>query len=248
MDDEQSLLAEPTPEPRASTAAEAFARLEAQVASLNGRVAMMTRALEHIAIERQSIEVPDYSSTLGKISSVLTDMGKRTKAMEDAPAMQMTPESMAERINKAAEGARRADDAAFRQWDKLLEAKVQRVETIIGTADTKDQQKTMLLTVGIASGVTAFLLGIFLPVLILRALPESWHKPESMAAWVMGEASLWHAGIRLMRAENPDGWDEIALAWKMRLDNREAIIECEQAAAKANRRVSCVIRVGSVQL
>ena len=60
MDDEQSLLNEPEPEPRPNAAAEAFAHLSERVAAmeerLDGRMAVMARALEHIAIEKQSLE------------------------------------------------------------------------------------------------------------------------------------------------------------------------------------------------
>ena len=63
--DEQSLPNEPEPQPQAGTAAEAFTRLAARVEAMegrfDGRLAVIARALEHIAIEKQSIEVPDYN-------------------------------------------------------------------------------------------------------------------------------------------------------------------------------------------
>ena len=100
MDDEQNLLNEP--EPRPDTAAQAFGRLEARVSGmeqrLDGRLSMLTRAVEHITIERQSLEIPDYSPTLAKHGGHLAAMAGQMKRLADAPAMQLTPESMAERM------------------------------------------------------------------------------------------------------------------------------------------------------
>ncbi|WP_454887400.1 DUF6118 family protein [Sphingomonas oryzagri] len=249
MDDEHALLDEPAATPPTNTAAEAFARLAARVEGmeerLDGRMAMMTRALEHIAIEKQGIEIPDYNPTLTRMSGHLADVGKRMKAVESAPALQMTPESMAERIGKAAETARKADDTAFRQWDKLLDAKVRQVEAIIGTADTRDRQKTMLLAVGLATGFVAFLSGIFLPVMVLRALPARWHEPEAMAAWVMGEPGFIDAGARLLHVGDPAGWQAVRAAAEMRHANRDTIAACEGAAVKAKAPVRCTIRIGN---
>ncbi|WP_213978884.1 DUF6118 family protein [Sphingomonas sp. dw_22] len=245
MDDEQSLLSEPQARP--STAAEAFARLEARVAAMelrmDGRMAMMTRALEHIAIEKQTIEIPDYNPTLGKISGHLADMGKRVKAMEESPAMEMTPEAMAGRISKAAEAARQADNAAFRLWDRALDEKVRMVETIIGTANTWEQQKSTLWMTGYIVGLTAFLSGIFLPVIVFQQLPGSWHRPEKMAAWVMGEPTLAGAGVRLLRLGDPEGWDTVTAAARMRRENRDAIAACEHAAIKARKPLQCSINI-----
>lgn len=248
MDDEQALLTEPEPDPRLNTAAEAFARLETRVAGMekrmDGRMAVMTRALEHIAIEKQSFEIPDYNPTLARMNGALADMTKRMKGVEGSPSLQITPESMAERISKAAETARTADNAAFSQWDKILDARVRQVETIIGTANTIDQQKTTLLAVGVIVGFVAFLSGIFLPVMVVRALPISWHKPEAMAAWVMGEPNLIDAGARLLRAGDPAGWQALTAAAEMRRGNRDAIAACERGAAKAKKPVRCTIRIG----
>ena len=81
---------EPEPEPDPATldtagdpAAEAFARLE-------GELALMRRAVQHLAAERADIVIPDYGPTL-------TDMAKRMGAISESlkgiarhPALQMT--------------------------------------------------------------------------------------------------------------------------------------------------------------
>jgi hypothetical protein len=92
MHDEQSLATGPDSAPPPGSAAEAFSDLAARVAvmgeRLDGRMAVMARALEHIAAEKPAIEIPDYGNTLAK-------MAKSLVAIEGKPAMQMTPEDMA---------------------------------------------------------------------------------------------------------------------------------------------------------
>ena len=78
-DVELSLDVEPEPEPEpdppvpevaGDPAAEAFARLE-------GELALMRRAVQHLAAERADIVIPDYGPTL-------TDMVKRIAARKAA--------------------------------------------------------------------------------------------------------------------------------------------------------------------
>lgn len=65
--------------------------------------------------------------------------------------------------------------------------------------------------------------------------PQSWLWPEGVARRTLGEATLWDAGIRLMRAGNPEGWRAIVDAADMRRANSDTITACEKVAAKANR-------------
>jgi len=60
----------PVPEAAGDPAAEAFARLE-------GELALMRRAVQHLAAERADIVIPDYGATL-------TDMAKRMGAISES--------------------------------------------------------------------------------------------------------------------------------------------------------------------
>ncbi len=245
MDDEQSLLVEPTPEPRASTAAEAFAQLEAQVTSLGGRVAMMTRALEHIAIERQSIEVPDYSSTLGKIGSVLTDIGKRLNAIEQSPALEITPESMANRITEAASAAREIDRATIRKAQELQQQTNADSNKVIGRVRTRTEHRRELLYCGLSVTIAVSLLDLVYPGWAANLGPRSWLLPERVARRVLGEPTLWDAGSRLMRAAHPQRWRTITSALRIRRGNEDAIAACERAVAITKQTVRCAITIGN---
>ena len=247
MDDAQSLLNEPEPEPRPNAAAEAFAHLAERVAAmeerLDGRMAVMARALEHIAIEKQSLEFPDYGPTLAKMNSYLATLAGQTKNIMDAPAMQLTPESMAKRIDVAADAARATDKATIKKsLDLHHQAHADHMRAI-GTVRTKQEQRWQMFCCGGGVALATALLWLIYPGWAASIGPQSWHWPEQVARSTLGEPSLWDAGIRLMRAGNPDGWQAIVDAADLARENRDTIATCEKAAAKAGKPVRCTISI-----
>ena len=87
------------PEPDPAT--RAFARLE-------GEMALLRRAVEHLATEKAEIEIPDYSNTLAQIA-------KSQIAIERKPAMQMTPEDVEARMTAAAVQVRNDERSSSRK-------------------------------------------------------------------------------------------------------------------------------------
>ena len=247
MDDAQSLLNEPEPEPRPNAAAEAFARLSERVAAmeerLEGRMAVMARALEHIAVEKQSLEFPDYGPTLAKMNGYLATLAGQTKTIMDAPAMQLTPESMAERIDVAADAARATDKATIKKSQELHHQAHADLMRAIGTVRTKREQRWQMFYCGGGATLAVSLLWLIYPGWAASIGPQSWLWPERVARRTLGEASLWDAGIRLMRTENPDGWQVIVDAADLARENRDSISACQKAAAKAKGPVSCTVSV-----
>jgi hypothetical protein len=245
MDDEQSLLNEP--EPRANTAAEAFAHLSERVAAmeerLDGRMAVMARALEHIAVEKQSLEFPDYGPTLAKMSGYLATLAGQTKKIMDAPAMQLTPENMAERIGEAAQAARATDRATIKKSQELHHQAYADQMRAVGTIRTKQEQHWHMLYCGGGAALAISFLWLIYPGWAASIGPQSWLWPERVARRTLGEPTLWDAGIRLMRAGNPDGWQAIVDAADLARENRDSIGACQKAAAKAKGPVSCTVRV-----
>ncbi len=241
MDEQQ--LPSNAPEPGPETAAEAFARLDDRVAGLDGRIALMVRAVEHMAAERLSIEIPDYNPTLEKTNAYLAAIHKRLKAIEDAPALDMTPEDMGARIASAAQQARKNDRTSIQKVQQSQAAVVQELRQIINKARTREQQRKYLWW-GIGGGLFAgCLLWSILPGVILRILPQSWHMPENMARHIVGEATLWDAGSRLMRAGSPEAWDAIVETAEIRRANRDAIETCRKRSDKTKKPVRCTIQV-----
>ncbi|RJG57267.1 hypothetical protein D0Z70_03415 [Sphingobium terrigena] len=247
MDDEQSLLNESEPEPRSNAAADAFAHLSERVAAmeerLDGRMAVMARALEHIAIEKQSMEFPDYGPTLAQMNGYLAKVAGQTKTIMDAPAMQLTPESMAERIGEAAMAARETDRVTIKKSVELHhQVQVDQMRAI-GTIRTKMEQRWQMFYCGGGAALVILLLWLIYPGWAASIGPQSWHWPERVARRTLGEASLWDAGIRLMRVGNPDGWQVILDAADLARENRDTIAACENAAVKSKKPVRCTISI-----
>ncbi|MDZ7923060.1 MAG: DUF6118 family protein [Marinagarivorans sp.] len=247
MDDEQSLLNEPEPEPRPNAAAEAFAHLSERVAAmeerLEGRMAVMARALEHIAVEKQSLEFPDYGPTLAKMNGYLATLAGQTKKIMEAPAMQLTPESMAERIDVAADAARATDKATIKKSLELHHQVHADQMRAVGTIRTKQEQRWHMLYCGGGAALAMSLLWLIYPGWAASIGPQSWLWPERVARRTLGEPSLWDAGIRLMRAENPEGWQMIVDAADLARDNRDTIAACEKEAAKMKEPIGCTISI-----
>jgi C4-dicarboxylate-specific signal transduction histidine kinase len=68
----------------------------------------MRRAVQHLAAERADIVIPDYGTTLTDMAKRMGAISESLKGMAGHPAMQMTPDSIGNRIAAAAEAARRS--------------------------------------------------------------------------------------------------------------------------------------------
>jgi hypothetical protein len=229
MNSDRQLPRLPYDEPDSDPATRAFTRLE-------GEMAMMRRAVEHLATEKAEIDIPDYSKTLG-------EMANRLVAIERQPAMQMTPEDFEVRMTAAAARARRDDQAALATAKREHGEALRDLRAIIGTANNLYEQKRRRWWWGGGGLLVGCLLWSVLPGFVARILPTSWHLPERIAARTVREPTLWEAGTRLMQAGNPVGWQFIADATEMGRNNREVIYACEQQATKATRPVRCSIQI-----
>lgn len=232
MDDAPS----PHHEPPEESAAQAFARLD-------GRIAMMARAVEHLAAERASIDIPDYSATLGQMSTRLAAVAQGLASMAEKPAMQLTPERLAARMDMAAKASRATDRETLTAACEAHKEAAQIIYSLARTLRGADAQRRHLMWAASGGLLVGCLLWSILPGAVARVLPTGWHMPERMAAHIIGEPRLWEAGIRLMRAGDADAWRAITAAAQMRRDNREAIARCEKEAVKVERPVRCTVQI-----
>ena len=223
-------------EPEADPAVEAFARLE-------GELALMRRAVQHLAAERADIVIPDYGKTLGGMAKQIDAISGSIGDIAEHPAMQMTPESFRKQIEVAAETARCADQERIEQAQKDSRQATQELRAALAQVRTADEQKRRL-SQGFGGGALAgILLWSFLPGTIARAMPESWHWPERMAARMVGQPTPWNAGIQMMQAGNPVAWDAIVQASRIEQENRQVISGCVTSANRSGQIVRCSVRV-----
>ena len=131
----------------------------------------------------------------------------------------------------------------FRQGRKDLDNATGQLNAIVGRVRAEDEQKRQtwrFAGMGLAAGI---LLWSILPGTIARAMPESWHWPERLARRAVGEPTIVEAGIRLIRSQNPEAWEELAEAQRIFSENRETMKRCVERARKAARSTNCSIDV-----
>lgn len=224
----------------ADPAAVAFSRLE-------GEIALTRRAVENLATEKANIDIPDYSSTLGEIAQHLDTAAKTLAAIVVKPAMEMTPETMGQRMDQAARKARQSDREQIGAAENRYDHAVRELGRMVASAKTAHDQREWLRWTGVGGGLAGCLLWAIVPGPITRALPESWHMPEKVATRVLGEPSIWESGVRLLRVGSPEAWRAISDAADMRHQNRETIANCEKTAAKMKRTVRCTVKIAPPQ-
>jgi hypothetical protein len=226
----------PAPEVAGDPAAEAFARLE-------GELALMRRAVQHLAAERADIVIPDYGTTLTDMAKRLGAISRGINAIAEHPAMQLTPDSLGARIEAVAESARRSDHDRIRQARTELDHATQDLRAITAQARTAGEQRQQLFQVAGGCVFAGIVLWSFLPGTIARTMPESWHWPERIATRMVGASSLWDAGARMMQAGDPQAWSALLHAADTQRDNREAIEACRKSAATSRQPVRCTVRI-----
>lgn len=230
---------EPEPEPaqvESDPAAEAFAQLE-------GELALMRRAVQHLAAERADIVIPDYSATLTAMTKQLGALSESLVEIGGHPAMQVTPDSFSRRIEEAAETARRGDQARINDAHRDLCQAAHDMRTVTSHARTKAEQQHSLFHAAGAGVIVGILLWSFLPGAIARAVPERWHWPERLAVRLLDENSGWEAGTRLIHAEDPHAWNAVVRAARLAKANRRALDRCFKNADIARKPVQCSISI-----
>lgn len=220
----------------ADSATEAFSRLE-------GEMALMRRAVEHLAAEKADVTIPDYTTTLGEMSQYLNQAQQELKTIAARPALKLTPRDLAQHIDDAARMVRRSDHEELRGARERYDRAAHTLNGVVATVRAADQQQKHLVWAAGLGVLAGCLLSAILPGVILRTLPDSWHGPEKMAAHIVGERSMWEAGARLMQAGDPEGWQGVVAATQLMRENQDAIQNCEEAVVTTGRPARCTIEI-----
>ena len=210
--------------------------------ALREEVALVRHAVSGLAAERAAIEIPDYSETLGQIMRMSAATAAGLKALAAMPALRLTAQDWAREIAAAGKEASRSDQEELTQAREALQQAARDMTAKLTSAKSADNQRQWVLwtgTGGFFAGMLLLAIGIG-PV--VRAMPESWHWPESMAADIVG-TDQQAAGARLIESAAPKQWRDMAFGYRVVSDNRDAIAQCEKEAAKAARSVRCPIKI-----
>ncbi|WP_298337589.1 DUF6118 family protein [uncultured Erythrobacter sp.] len=233
---------ETVPQPSTQTAKETDPATEA-FARLEGEMAMVRHTVQNMARERADIVIPDYTTTLGQMADQLAQVSKTMNTIGNKPAIELTPEDIAFEIKRASQDMQRDSSDLFRQGRKDLDNATGRLAAIVGRVRTEDEQRRQTWRFAVAGLSAGILLWSILPGTIARAMPESWHWPEWMARKAVGEPTIVEAGMRLIRTENPEGFEELMMAHSMLSTNRGVLDRCKEKARKKERSVSCSIEI-----
>jgi hypothetical protein len=141
---------------REDDAARAFEALHAEVASLRLAVEALPAIVEGATRET------DYTPTLGAVVKVLTQVEARIVAIQDHPALKMTPEQHGRAIGRA--GAEAFAEAARLMRDEADALKRERMHlaVVVGEARTQIEQRRSV----IYACVGGIVLGVLICVLI----------------------------------------------------------------------------------
>ena len=133
---------------------------------LRQEIALMRRALAGLSAERASIEVPDYSQTLGQMGKALNAILRTNKEFAEAPALRMNAQNWAEQIAAASRTARQADreslDRARSEFDEMSRA----MSASLDSARTADKQLTWLLCTTGGGLVVGIVIGLMVSWLV----------------------------------------------------------------------------------
>ncbi len=210
--------------------------------ALREEVALVRRAVAGLSAERASIEIPDYSETLGQIMRASSATRQSVKALAEMPALRLSAKDWSHEIAAAAQEARRSDQQALAEARHGFERMAAEMAAHLRSARSAELQRQWLISTTVGGIVAGMLLLAIIVGPVVRAMPESWHWPEHMAAGILGmdeEA----AGVRLIKTAAPDRWRDIVAGYQIISDNRTAIAQCARSEAKTTSKIRCAVEI-----
>jgi hypothetical protein len=210
--------------------------------ALRKEVALVSRAMAGLAAERAANASPDYTETLAKVVRECAATAANLKTLAAMPALQRTVQDWAREIAAAGKEARRSDQEALTQARDSFQQVAQDMTAKLASAKSADNQRQWLLwtaTGALVAGMLFIAIGIG-P--IVRAMPRSWHWPESIAASIL-RLDREAAGARLIESAAPDQWQDIVLGNRIVNDNRDALDRCKKTSTPKRTSVRCAIEI-----
>jgi Family of unknown function (DUF6118) len=208
--------------------------------TLRCEVITLRLAIQQLAAAPHEIIIPDYTDTLAEMAGDIADAAKALTALRSSPALELSPQALAQQVAAAGAAARTVEQTALHTASSALIYSATELRGWVDTARLASVQNMRLMQTAGAAFLGGVLLWAMLPGVIVRAVPEGWHWPERMAAWTM-RMDMWQAGQQLMIVANPDAWKALVDAEKAVRSNREAIDGCSKSARVRQSPVRCTI-------
>lgn len=122
-------------------AAKAFGKLRREVTT-------MRLAIEQLVDEPNRIEIPDYSETLSGMAAHMTSMTRAIRAMQESPALELTPDEIARQIIAARQETRAAERSSLDQAVAGLDKAAGNIGVYVESARSADRQNKWVLGFG----------------------------------------------------------------------------------------------------
>jgi Family of unknown function (DUF6118) len=207
-------------EPEGDPAAKAFIEMRNALAG-------MTMAVNKMAGEWNALEIPDYTETLGKMTTNFEALAEELEELAAKPALELTPDALAKQIAAAGAVARKVEQESLASATATFVKLGSEMAGFLASARTENEQNKWVLGFGglcLAFGLVA---ATVLPGLIDRAMPKSWHWPEKAAAAALSR-NMWDSGERLQAVADQSRW--------------EARTKIETATKGSNARIAACLR------
>jgi hypothetical protein len=210
--------------------------------ALRKEVALVSRAMAGLAAERAANASPDYSETLAKIVRECAATAANLKMLAAMPALQRTVQDWAREIAAAGKEARHSDQEALTQARDTFQQVAQDMNAKLASAKSADNQRQWLLWTATGALFTGMLLLAIGIGPVVRAVPEGWHWPESIAAGILGRDEE-ATGARLIEIADPERWRDFVFGDRIVSDNGDAIAQCKKASTPKRDSVRCAIQI-----
>jgi hypothetical protein len=198
-------------------AVRAFEALREEVATLRRGVELVYRQGQQTAPG-----APDYSPTLGQMEKALQAIAGRLEAVEQQPALTLTPARFRTEIDSVAHDAVSTISRPFIEAVQEARAAARDLKAMTGRVHERREQRTWLLIVG-AFGL---IVGVGLWYVAAGLLPRS--AGDGIAASLIG-GTRWQAGETLMDEASPASFDKMVRLYEACGEQTTAL--CEAAIA-----------------
>ena len=141
--------------------------------ALREEVALVRRAVAGLAAERASIEIPDYSETLGQLMRASSATRQSVKALTEMPTLRLSAKDWSHEIATAAQEARRCDQQAFAGARHGFERMAAEMAAHLRSARSAERQRQSLISTTAGGIVAGMLLLAIIAGPVVRAMPES---------------------------------------------------------------------------
>ena len=208
------------------------ASLAQQIADLRRRVEAGSEGIDKIG------RAPDYGVDLARIVKSLSQVSGQLQAIQDSPKLiEVAADRYVEKFENSGTAMLAAAVKVFRERSLDLKDVSEKLGEQLALAKGRYVSLRFLGLAGALGVVLGVLMALFLP----RFLPVS--AAMTAASTVMGKDS-WNAGADLMRAGDPQKWNNYMYAADVVWTNRATLSDCRDAAAKTKKKQPCLVVIG----